>query len=154
MNSSRMAVIVRAFQRYKNLPVFVEYMLRAFERKPETVMVASHCVHNEAVHHNGNRGGGTVLDAIATATPVVTLAGPTLRSSQTRALFERMGVRDGIATDGADYVRRAVDMATRSDLRADMAQRIRRSSGLLFEDVGMVREVEALFRQWVAQSPR
>ena len=30
-------------------------MLRAFERKPETVMVASHCVHNEAVHHNGNR---------------------------------------------------------------------------------------------------
>ena len=99
-------------------------------------------------------GGGTTLDAIATATPVVTLAGPTLRSSQTRALFDRMGVRDGISVDGADYVRRAVDMASHSDLRADMAQRIRRSSGLLFEDVGMVREVEALFRQWVARAPR
>jgi GT2 family glycosyltransferase len=37
------------------MPVFVEYMLRTFDRKPETVMVASHCVHNEAVHHNGNR---------------------------------------------------------------------------------------------------
>jgi predicted O-linked N-acetylglucosamine transferase (SPINDLY family) len=99
-------------------------------------------------------GGGTTLDAIATATPVVTLAGPTLRSSQTRALFERMGVRDGISVDGADYVRQAIDMASRSDLRADMAQRIRQSSGLLFEDVGMVREVEALFRRWVADAPR
>jgi predicted O-linked N-acetylglucosamine transferase (SPINDLY family) len=65
-----------------------------------------------------------------------------------------MGVRDGISVDGADYVRRAVDMASHSDLRADMAQRIRQSSGLLFEDVGMVREVEALFRQWVARAPR
>ena len=99
-------------------------------------------------------GGGTTLDAIATATPVVTLAGPTLRSSQTRALFGRMGVADGISGNGADYVRRAVEIASRSELRTDISQRMAQSRELLFEDVGMVREVEALFRQWVAQAPR
>lgn len=99
-------------------------------------------------------GGGTTLDAIAAATPVVTLTGPTLRASQTRALFGRMGIPDGVASDAADYVRRAVEVASRSDLRADISQRMRQSSPMLFEDVGMVREVEAFFRQWVADAPR
>ena len=99
-------------------------------------------------------GGGTTLDAVAAATPVVTLTGPTLRSSQTRALFGRMGIPDGVASDAADYVRRAVEVASRSDLRADISQRMRQSSPLLFEDVGMVREVEVFFRQWMAGVPR
>jgi hypothetical protein len=37
------------------VPVFVETMLRAFEATPRPVMVACHCIHNEAVHHNANR---------------------------------------------------------------------------------------------------
>lgn len=95
-------------------------------------------------------GGATSLDAIMMAVPVVTLQGPVLRSNQTRALFQRMGVEDGNAVDGQDYVRRAVRIGTDVELRQSLTQRIQSASPLLFEDTGMVRAFESMLLGWVS----
>lgn len=97
-------------------------------------------------------GGATTLDAIVVATPVVTMAGPTLRSAQTRALFERMGVTDGVCKDTQEYIRKSVCIASDQDLRNDISTRIREASPILFEDNNMVREVEDFFRSWIAET--
>ena len=60
-------------------------------------------------------GGNTTLEAFAVGTPVVTCPPAFARGRLAAAFCERLGWRDGIASDTADYVSRAVRLATDPD---------------------------------------
>lgn len=95
-------------------------------------------------------GGATTLDAIAVATPIVSLGGPTLRSAQTRALFARMGITHGMCDDARQYVDAALAIASDPDLRASIANQTRQRSSIIFDDASTVPAIEAALRALIA----
>jgi predicted O-linked N-acetylglucosamine transferase (SPINDLY family) len=56
-----------------------------------------------------------------------------------------MGMTELITDDVDSYVRLAVQLGTDADRRADVKKRLRETSGVLFDDVGIVRELERFF---------
>src|SRR5262249_60044681 len=91
-------------------------------------------------------GGNTSYEGFALGLPIVTLPSQLLRGRLTHALYRQMGVPDLVAADAADYVRRAVRLGTEPDYRDQLRRRIAEASGVLFEDVAIVREVEGALR--------
>jgi predicted O-linked N-acetylglucosamine transferase (SPINDLY family) len=88
-------------------------------------------------------GGATTFDAFAMGVPIITLPGEFMRGRQTYSLYKRMGVIDCVADTPADYIEKAVrlgaDVKYREGLRKSICEKI----PLIFEDMGMVRELEA-----------
>ncbi len=95
-------------------------------------------------------GHATNADALWMGCPVLTLPGVTFASRVCAGLLDVIGLRDLIATDPDDYVRRAValagDRAALAALRAGLAD-VRQS--ILFDNATFAREFEAgLFAAW------
>lgn len=90
-------------------------------------------------------GGKTSLDALSLGLPIVTLPGEFMRGRATYACYRKMDVMDCVASSKADYVRKAVAIATDDALRRELSRKIIAGSKLLQEDAGVVRELEQFF---------
>ncbi len=88
-------------------------------------------------------GGNTSLDALASATPVVTLPGRFMRGRQTAAMLEMCGLPELVATTPEDYVRIAVDAARDRERNAGLRERIRAGREALFERREPIAALEA-----------
>lgn len=95
-------------------------------------------------------GGMTAYDALAVGLPIVTLPGVFSRGRYVYAAYRQMGLDEGIATDPADYVERAVRFASEPDYRVALSARLREASAELFEDRRAVREFEDFLEAIVA----
>jgi len=96
-------------------------------------------------------GGTTTCEALWMGVPTVTLAGDTLISRQGASLLACAGLDDWIATDGADYVARALahaqDVERLARLRAQLRQQVLASP--LFDARRFARNLEtALEAMW------
>ena len=78
-------------------------------------------------------GGNTSIDAFAAGAPVVTLPGRFMRGRQTAGMLELMGMPELVASSAADYVARAVEVATDSDRNAAMRRAIVERRHVLFD---------------------
>ncbi len=90
-------------------------------------------------------GGNTSLETFAVGAPLVTLPGNFLRSRLTYGFYRRMGLLDLVATDGDDYVRLALRLANDVEWRAEMSSRILEKKDVLFENPGILRDLEQFF---------
>ena len=94
-------------------------------------------------------GGATTFDALAMGKPIVTLPNDYMRGRQTYALYRRMGVMDCVAGSPGEYIEKAVRLGTDATYRAEIERKISANSYRIFEDMGMVRELEAHLREMV-----
>jgi predicted O-linked N-acetylglucosamine transferase (SPINDLY family) len=78
-------------------------------------------------------GGNTSLDALAGGLPVVTLPGELMRGRQSMAMLRMLGVPELVATDAADYVRRAVEVAADPQRRSSLSGAILAGLPRLFD---------------------
>jgi len=90
-------------------------------------------------------GGNTSLETFAAGSPLVTLPGDFLRSRLTYGFYRRMGILDLVASDADDYVRLAVRLGTDPEWRAEMSSRILAAKGILFENRGILQDLEHFF---------
>jgi predicted O-linked N-acetylglucosamine transferase (SPINDLY family) len=92
-------------------------------------------------------GGNTTYEAVAFGTPVVTLPGAFMRGRVTAALYKKMGVLDCIASTPEEYVDLAVRLGTDKAYRARLSATLLANNHVLYEDIGMIRELEQFFLQ-------
>lgn len=90
-------------------------------------------------------GGNTSYEGLALGVPIVTLAAPFMRGRITYALYKKMGMMDCVAATPAEYIERAVELGTDAERRRIVREKIAAASGVLFEDMEAVRELEAFF---------
>lgn len=86
-------------------------------------------------------GGNTTYEALAIGLPVVTLPSEFLRCRLSHAMYRQMGLDDCIATSAADYIDKAVRIATQPDMRRDLSRRIVEQSVVLYDDRGAISEL-------------
>jgi protein O-GlcNAc transferase len=98
-------------------------------------------------------GYNTTLDALAMGTPVVTLAGKTLRDRFGFGLYKAIGLDELIADSEADYVGLAVRLASDAAFRASCRNRIAAGGDRLFDDISAVREMERLMAGIAGKHP-
>lgn len=87
-------------------------------------------------------GYNTTLDALAMGTPVVTLAGNTLRDRFGRGLYQAIGLTELVADNESDYVALALRLAADAAFMASCRSRIAAGGSMLFENISAVREIE------------
>ena len=92
-------------------------------------------------------GGNTTYEAIAAATPVVTLPSPYLRGRLTLGIYKQLGIDDLIAHDADNYAEIAVSLAGDPDKRQELLQRIEERCDLIFEDDRAVTAHEDFFER-------
>jgi len=112
-------------------------------------LVAAADVVLDPLHYDG---ATTMYDAFSLAQPVVTLPTQFQRGRSAYAMYRRMGLDDGIASDPEDYVRRAVRLATDRDFRDALRASLKEASEALFEDQSVVRAHEEAFGRLVAEA--
>lgn len=100
----------------------------------------------DPIHYGG---GNSSLEGFSFGVPIVTLASEFLRGRITQAFYQQMGVTDCIASDAADYTRRALKLGTDAAYRNEIKQRILEAKSRLFQDARAVRDLESFFRQVV-----
>jgi protein O-GlcNAc transferase len=88
-------------------------------------------------------GGNSSYEALAMGTPVVTLPGDLLRNRITQALYAKASYAEPVVSSEREYVDMAVRLATEPDYRDAVAERIRETCQVLFEDDSEVRDLEA-----------
>ena len=81
--------------------------------------------------------------------PLVTMPGDLLVGRFTQAFYRKMGVEDLIVHSPAEYVSKAVQVATDREYRKYVTERIAEASGVLFNDLEAVREHERSFEEIV-----
>jgi predicted O-linked N-acetylglucosamine transferase (SPINDLY family) len=94
-------------------------------------------------------GANTILDAMAMGVPTVSLPGEFHRGRWCAAVSQRIGWREGIASDPADYIRRAVRLAGDGDWRRDLAQCVLDHADRLFDNTAYVGELDAWFTETI-----
>ena len=102
----------------------------------------------DTVHFNGQN---TTLESFTMGTPVVTLPGSLQRSRHGYGLYKAMGFMDLVAQDVDDYARKAVRVANDPAYRGYCQQRIRESSGVLFEDRRFIEHCENALGEMVRE---
>jgi predicted O-linked N-acetylglucosamine transferase (SPINDLY family) len=90
-------------------------------------------------------GGNTTLEALAQNAPVVTLPSEYLRGRISLACYRQMDLDEPVAASQDEYVEKAVRLAGDRDARAALGRRIEQGSHALFDDDGVVREMEDFF---------
>lgn len=86
-------------------------------------------------------GGNTSLEAFAVGAPTVTFDAEFMRGRLTIDLYRQMGIDDLIATSGQDYADWAYRVATDAEWRADLSQRIKTQSAVLFENPTVIEDM-------------
>lgn len=92
-------------------------------------------------------GGNTTLKALSVGTPIVTWPGEFSRGRVTYACYRRMGIEDCIAHSSEEYVKIALRLGTDPTYRNEVSQRILDRCQVLYEDIGFIRDMEALMRR-------
>ena len=106
---------------------------------------ASTCrLHLDSLHFSG---GMTSFDLSAIGLPAITLPGDTMRSRQTAAMMQAMGLSELIATDADDYVTKAIALASDPARCRALATTIRERSACLWDPDGVA---DALSRYLLA----
>ncbi len=93
-------------------------------------------------HYGAN---SSCYDIFSYNLPLVTMPGKLFVGRVTQAFYRKMGVEDLIVHSPAEYVSKAVQVATDRDHRQYVTERIARASDVLFNDLESVREHERFF---------
>ena len=107
----------------------------------------------------GWSGGHTTLEAIAAGVPVLTLPGAFMRRRHALGILatidpEAAFAQGLVATDEADYVRRAIELAREADRRRALSAAIAAASSRAFEDLKPIRALENWLEQAVGRASR
>ncbi len=89
--------------------------------------------------------GVSAYETFALGIPLVTLPGGFMRGRIVYGCYRRMGITDCIAADADDYVRIAVRLGNDPKWCADIRRRILAANGVLFENPGIIHELEQFF---------
>jgi len=125
--------------------------IRILPRMPRDeylALVAVADVVLDTLHYGG--GANTVYDAVAVGTPMITLPGEFHRSRWAAAVNRRLGLHQLIASTPQEYVAKAVEVASNTDLRQALRRQILEAGAELFEDEAVVREHDEYFSQAIA----
>jgi predicted O-linked N-acetylglucosamine transferase (SPINDLY family) len=95
-------------------------------------------------------GGRTSYEALAFGQPIVTLPSAFLRGRMVYGMYQKMQVLDCVAKGPEEYIDIAVKLATEPDFRAVVRSKILATNDTLYEDEGVVRELESFFEEAVA----
>ncbi len=95
-------------------------------------------------HYGANSSG---YDIFSYNLPLVTMPGELLVGRFTQAFYRKMGVEDLVVHSPAEYVSKAVQVATDRDYRKYVTERIAAASDVLFNDLEAVREHERFFAE-------
>jgi predicted O-linked N-acetylglucosamine transferase (SPINDLY family) len=98
--------------------------------------------------------GITAYDAAAVGTPLVTLPGAFQRTRWAAAINRRMGVSQLNVASFAEYVAKAIEIASSPDLRRSLHRQILENGRELFEHLAVVAEHEAYFSEAIAATRR
>lgn len=90
----------------------------------------------------GFSGGGTSLDALGVATPVLTFDGRFARGRQTAAMLRLVDLPELIAADDDDFVAKAVALLADADARNSLRERLRARNAQLFENAAVLPALE------------
>jgi predicted O-linked N-acetylglucosamine transferase (SPINDLY family) len=96
-------------------------------------------------------GANTCYDAFAAGTPIVTLPTTFHRGRYAYAAYQQMGISECIARNEAEYVEIALRLATDTDYRTMVQQKIIEAKSMIFEDKQAVEELAALFLQLLSK---
>jgi predicted O-linked N-acetylglucosamine transferase (SPINDLY family) len=99
-------------------------------------------------------GGNTSYEALALGIPVVTLPSAYMRGRVTAACYHKMGLADLIAETAADYVKRALQVASDHAFRLELKSRILAANHVLFEDRETLHEMEEFLQAAVERAQR
>lgn len=99
-------------------------------------------------------GGATTAEGLSLGTPVVTYPSRYLSGQMTLAFYNKMGLRDLVASSPDDYVNMALKVACEPDWKQELVMRIRDREGALFEDESSARELENHFLKVIEASRR
>lgn len=91
---------------------------------------------------SGFSGGNSSFDAIAVGAPIITWRGSMLRSRQTAAMLDIVGLAEFAHESDDGYVRNAVDVASDRQRQRDIRARLISGGDALFDNVGTVRALE------------
>lgn len=91
-------------------------------------------------------GGNTSFQALGLGLPIVTLPSAFMRGRVTAGCYRKMDYETCIARDANHYADLAVSLGTDAELNAFVRSEIASRSGVLFEDMAAVRELEAFFK--------
>lgn len=94
-------------------------------------------------------GGITTYETMALGVPAVTLPGEYMRGRYTAGCYQKMGISDCTAGNPDEYVSLAVQIATDQSFKQQVSEKILAQKHLLFEDIGVVRELEQTLVQLV-----
>jgi protein O-GlcNAc transferase len=119
--------------------------LRFLARRPYQEFLAIYPAADVVLDPFVFSGGNTSFEAFAAGVPIVTLPGALRRSRLTYAMYRRMRFMECVAKDGADYVSKAVAIATTPDLRRVLSREIGQRAAFLYEDAQAVSDYEAFF---------
>lgn len=97
-------------------------------------------------------GGNTSLEALAFGTPIVTMPLEYMRGRFTYAYYRQMGMMDCVAESKARYIEIAVKLGTDPAYREEIRQKILAKNDVLYENMGIVRELEDFFSQAIEKS--
>lgn len=102
----------------------------------------------------GWSGGNTTLEALSAHLPMVTWAGPYMRSRHTAGILARLGLEEEVAADVDDYIHRAVHYGSSPDKRAALRQCIAERKHRVFQDPEAIRGLEDFISGAVSQGPQ
>ena len=92
-------------------------------------------------------GNNTAHEAVACGLPIVTLPGSMMRGRHCRALLQRLGLTETIASDVESYVERAVTLARDIDQRRHLHHEMLGRLDRLFDDTAPIRALEGLLQE-------
>jgi len=92
-------------------------------------------------------GGITSLDAISCYLPIVTCPGEFMRGRQAYALLKRLSIEETIAKDIPEYIEIAVRLGLDSQWRSQIKEQIKDRWSEIFEDLTVVRGLEAFYEK-------
>ncbi len=90
----------------------------------------------------GFSGGNSSFDVIAVGAPVITPRGSMLRSRQTAAMLDIVGLPEFASATDDDYVANAISLASSKDRQREVQERMFARGAALFDDENCVRALE------------
>ena len=91
---------------------------------------------------SGFSGGNSSFDAIAVGASIITLRGSMLRSRQTAAMLDIVGLPEFASAADDDYVANAISLASSKDRQREMRERMIAGGAALFDNLDCVRALE------------
>ncbi len=114
--------------------------LPALPREDFLSLIASADVLLDPIHFGG---GNSSLEALSVGVPLISMEGRFLRSRISSTLYKQVGLDDLIASDSANYVRLAVQVACDPSFNRTIRDRLRTGADRFFSHSTAAKELEA-----------